>query len=115
MFYLLKISATLSIQKEGHIPNILTQNGQLIPLTQHVGNLTSFLIEKIKMANKKMELTTKADPILGEFKELGGFCVSSFSTLGAIGGSMNNYKFTLIGLALSVIIFLSTIVRECKN
>ena len=28
--------------------------------------------------NKKMELTTKAEPILGEFKDLGGFCVSSF-------------------------------------
>jgi len=24
-----------------------------------------------------MELTTKAEPILGKFKELGGFCVSS--------------------------------------
>jgi len=33
-------------------------------------------------ANKKMELTTKAEPIFGEFKGLGGFCVSSFSTLG---------------------------------
>ena len=28
--------------------------------------------------NKKMELTTKAEPILGEFKDLGGFCGSSF-------------------------------------
>jgi len=25
-----------------------------------------------------MELTTKAKPILGKFKELGGFCGSSF-------------------------------------
>jgi hypothetical protein len=30
------------------------------------------------MANKKMELTTKAEPILGKFKDIGGFCVSSF-------------------------------------
>ena len=29
-----------------------------------------------------MELTTKAEPILCEIKGLGGFCVSSFSTLG---------------------------------
>jgi hypothetical protein len=28
-----------------------------------------------------MELTTKAEPILGKIKGLGGFCVSSFSTL----------------------------------
>jgi len=27
--------------------------------------------------HKKMELTTKAEPILGKFKDLGGFCVSS--------------------------------------
>jgi hypothetical protein len=27
-----------------------------------------------------MELTTKAEPILGELKVLDGFCVSSFST-----------------------------------
>jgi hypothetical protein len=31
-----------------------------------------------------MELTTKADPILGELKVLDGFCVSSFSPLGQI-------------------------------
>ena len=30
------------------------------------------------MHNNKMELTTKAEPFLGEFKGLGGFCVSSF-------------------------------------
>jgi len=28
--------------------------------------------------NKKMELTTKAEPILGKFKDLGGFCGNSF-------------------------------------
>jgi len=28
-----------------------------------------------------MELTTKAEPIFREFKDFGGFCVSSFSTL----------------------------------
>jgi len=28
--------------------------------------------------NKKMELTTKAEPILSKFKDLGGFCGSSF-------------------------------------
>jgi len=28
--------------------------------------------------NKKMELTTKAEPILGKFKDLGGFCGSLF-------------------------------------
>ncbi|MBW2654125.1 MAG: hypothetical protein JRC91_04085 [Deltaproteobacteria bacterium] len=39
---------------------------------------------KVLNANKKMELTTKAEPIFGEFKGLGGFCVSSFSMLGGI-------------------------------
>jgi|GEM_PF-2597821 len=40
-----------SVDSEGGpYPNILTQNGQLIPLTQHVGNLTSFLTKKIKRA-----------------------------------------------------------------
>ena len=38
------------------------------------------------------------------------FCTFSTASLGAIGGSMNNYKLTLIGLALSVIVFLSTII-----
>jgi hypothetical protein len=28
-----------------------------------------------------MELTTKAEPILGKFKDLGSFCVGSFWTL----------------------------------
>jgi predicted nuclease with RNAse H fold len=37
-----------------------------------------------------MELTTKAEPILCELKELGGFCVSSFSTL-ATNTIMNEY------------------------
>jgi len=31
-----------------------------------------------KKHNEKMELTTKAEPILGKFKDLGGFCGSSF-------------------------------------
>jgi len=29
-----------------------------------------------------MELTTKAEPIFREFKDFGGFCVSSFSAFG---------------------------------
>jgi hypothetical protein len=29
-----------------------------------------------------MELTTKAEPIFGEFKGFDGFCVSSFSAFG---------------------------------
>jgi hypothetical protein len=32
-----------------------------------------------------MELTTKAEPILGKFKGLGGFCVSSFLAFGGRG------------------------------
>jgi len=36
---------------------------------------------KEEMHNKKIELTTKAEPILGEFKDLSGFCVSSFSAI----------------------------------
>jgi len=28
-----------------------------------------------------MELTTKAEPIFGKFKDLGGFCASSFWAL----------------------------------
>ena len=46
------------------------------------------------MTNKKMELTTKAEPIFSKFKILGGFCVSSFWLLCVcyIGGIMEPYR-----------------------
>ncbi|MBW2607628.1 MAG: hypothetical protein JRD05_08330 [Deltaproteobacteria bacterium] len=36
-----------------------------------------------KSANKRIELTTKAEPIFRKFKALGGFCVSSSLALEA--------------------------------
>jgi len=34
-------------------------------------------VNKKNIANKRIELTTKAEPIFSKFKILGGFCVSS--------------------------------------